>query len=142
MKLQTRNVTAKRAARRGGKGNGSLSFKLYVLLYLLVVIIVIFGVFNYSIDLNRKIDKLQREESRAKQEIFELERDIQALKVTRQQLTSWNHVNRKISAYQLPLRPADPQQVRYLAVKQVRKNVPLSAHARHDDLHGQFDSGL
>ena len=70
MKLQTRNVTAKRTGRRGGKGNGSLSFKLYVLLYLLFVITVIFGVFNYSIDLNRKIDKLQREESCAKQEIF------------------------------------------------------------------------
>lgn len=134
MKLQTRNVPARRPARRNGKSNGSLSFKLYILAYLLVVVTVIFGVANYRIDLNRKIEALQNAENSAKQEIFELERDIQALKVTRQRLTSWDHINGKISAYQLPLRPANPQQVRYLALKGVRKNVPLSAQARRTDL--------
>ncbi len=118
MNLQSRHVASKRpAARRRGKDQKSWAVKLYVLLYLLVVISVFFGVANYRIDLNRKISNLQRSTNRAKQEIYELERDIQALKIEYQRLSSLEHVNKCIARYKMPFRASDPRQVRYFAVK-------------------------
>lgn len=118
MNLQSRHVAAKRpTARRRGKDQKSWAVKLYVMVYLLVVISIFFGVANYRIDLNRKISNLQRSTNLAKQEIYELEREIQALKIDYQRFSSLEHVNKCIARYNLPFRASDPRQVRYFAVK-------------------------
>lgn len=118
MKLQARSTTARRTPlRRRGKDQKSWKFKFCTLLYLLVVVSVFFGVANYRIDLNRKISDLQRLHNRTKQDIHELERDIQALKVARDRLSSWNNVRSKIAYYKMPFRAAESQQVRFFAVK-------------------------
>ena len=117
MSLRTQKVTARPQARKRGKSQKSLVGKFYVLIYLLMVSAVFFGVMNYRIDLNRKISNLQRISNRAKQEIYELERDIQALKVERNRLSSWENVRSKIAEYKLPFRASSPRQVRHFAVK-------------------------
>lgn len=127
MNLRTQKVAAKPPARRRGKSQKSLAGKFYVLMYLLVVCAVFFGVMNYRIDLNRKISNLQRLSNRTKQEIYELERDIKALKIEHNRLCSWENVRGKIAEYKLPFRASTPRQVRSFAV-------------RHRNFHGGQNS--
>ena len=101
-------------------------------MYLLVVVSVVFGVANYRIDLNRKINDLQKAGNRAKQEKYELERDIQALKIDRERLSSWENVRSRIARYNLPFRAAEPRQVRLLTIKSYR-NTPLANTAEYEE---------
>ena len=125
MKLQPQRTTARKPVRSRKKNDSSWASKLYILLYLLVTVSIIFAVANYRIDLNRKINDLQKAANRSKQEIYELERDIQALKNKREQLTSWSNVRSQIARYNLPFRPADHRQIRLLTIKSYR-SVPLA----------------
>ena len=122
MNLQRHSTKLSRSNVRRGKERKSWAFKFYVLVYLLVVASVFFGAVNYRIDLNRKINDLRRASIRAKQDIYELERDIQALRVDKERLSSAENIQRCITAYRLPFRPAEPGQVRYFTVR--KRSVP------------------
>ncbi len=117
MNLQTRTVVAKRPARRRGGDSASWSLKLYIFLYLLAMAAIVFGIANYRIGLNRKINDLQRAANRAQREIYELDRDIQALKLARERLSGWEHIRTQIAAQKLPFREAEPLQVRRFTVR-------------------------
>ena len=118
MKLQPRKTnTRPPARRRSGKEQKSLAAKLYVLFYLLMMFSVLFAAANYRIDLNRKISNMERAYNRTQQEIFELDRDIQALKVSRQHLYGWSNISSRIAEHRLPLRHSEHQQIRYFTVK-------------------------
>ncbi|MBE6380501.1 MAG: hypothetical protein E7047_06190 [Lentisphaerae bacterium] len=117
MNLQVRKVSAPRGGSRRRQQQKSGLFKFYVLFYCLVVAGVLFGALNYQIDLNRKISKLQQSSNQAKQEIKDLERDIQSLTVVKARLSSWENISRRIAELKLPLRPAEPGQVRYMTFK-------------------------
>lgn len=116
MNLQSRNVVLSRGGTKRGKEQKSWAFKFYVLLYLLVTASVFFGAANYRIDLNRKINELRRSSSRAKLEIYEMERDIQALKLAKQQLSSPENIRKRIAEYNMQFRPYEASQVRYFTV--------------------------
>ncbi len=131
MKLQTRHVASKAPVRKRNKDQKSWALKLYILVYLLVVVLTVFAVANYRIDLNSKISNLQRASNRAKQEIYELERDIQSLKVDRERYSSWSNVRSRIAHYNLPFRPLEPRQVRMLTVRNHR-NLPIANHSRYE----------
>ena len=135
MKLQTRSVASKRPVRRRGQEQKSWKSKFCTLVYLLVVVLVIFGVANYRVDLNCKISELQRANNRAKQEIAELERDIQALKVNRDRLASWSNVRSKLAQHKMPFRAAESRQVRYFAVK---SNAVRNVAMRDDQVDGSL----
>ena len=134
MKLQPRktNTRPSAARRRNGKEQKSLAVKLYVLFYLLMMVSVLFAAANYRIDLNRKISNMERAYNRTQQEIFELDRDIQALKVSRQHLYGWSSISTRIAEHGLPLRHSEHQQVRYFTVKRSPRpalnNVTRTAH--------------
>lgn len=115
MNLQRRNIAGVRSGSRK-REQKSWAFKFYVLLYLLVVASVFFGAVNYRIDLNRKITELQRAKAHAERDIKKMDLDIQALKVQRERLSSWDNVSKRIAEYKLPLRAAEPQQIRYVAL--------------------------
>lgn len=125
MKLQAQRTAAAKPVRSRKKDQKSWAAKLYILVYLLATVSIIFAVANYRIDLDRKIKNLQKSTNRAKQEIYELERDIQALKNKREQLTSWSNVRSQIARYNLPFRAADHRQIRMLTVRSYR-SVPLA----------------
>ena len=132
MKMQTRHTGARQPVRRRKKDQKTWVQKLYILMYLLVVIFTMFGVANYYIDLQNKISALQKADNRAKQEIYELERDIQALKIDRERLSSWENVRSRIARYRLPFRAAEPRQIRLLTIKN-HSNTPISDTARYRD---------
>lgn len=118
MNLQSRRTNTRQPVkRRNGKDQKSRALKLYIVAYLLMVILVLFSALNYRIDLNRKINDLERAYNRTQQEIFELDRDIQSLKVAHEDLSNPRNIRRRIAEYRLPLRESEPQQVRFFTVR-------------------------
>jgi hypothetical protein len=93
------------------------SHLIYVFMYLLVVATIFFGALSYKVDINRKTNELRRSAARAENEIAELERDIQSLRLAREQLSDWKNVRRKIAEYKMPFRASEPRQVRYFSVQ-------------------------
>ncbi len=115
MNLQTRNmVLTRKSPRRKKEKKSNL---LYVFMYLLVVATIFFGALSYKVDLNRKTNELRRSTERAENEIKELDRDIQSLRITREQLSTWTNVKQKIAEYKMPFRASEPRQVRYFSVQ-------------------------
>jgi hypothetical protein len=134
MNLQSRRTNTRQPVkRRNGKEQKSQVSKLCVVLYLLMVILVLFGALNYRIDLNRKINNMERAYNRTQQEIFELDRDIQALKVAHEDLSDPKNIRRRMAEYRLPLRESEPQQVRFFTVSKSPRPAarPLSQTARN-----------
>ena len=132
MKLQTRHTGSRSPVRKRNKDQKSWALKLYILVYLLVVVLVVFSVANYRIDLNSKISELQRLSNRAKQEIYELERDIQALKNDRESLSSWANVRYCINKHNLPFRASEPGQIRMLSIKKHR-SIPMAVNRQYEE---------
>ena len=134
MNLQSRRTNTRQPVkRRNGKEQKSLAFKLYIVAYLLMVILVLFAAFNYRIDLNRQISNMERAQNRTQQEIYELERDIQSLKVAHEDLSDPKNIRRRMAEYRLPLRESEPQQVRFFTVSQSPRPAarPISQTARN-----------
>ena len=115
MNLQRRNLSNTRSGIRK-REQKSWIFKFYVLLYLLIVASIFFGAVNYRIDLNRKITELQRARAATKRDMQKMDLDIQALKMQRERLASWDNVKSRIAEYNLPLRESEPHQIRYVAL--------------------------
>ena len=115
MNLQTRNMAINRKSPRRKKEKKSNL--LYVFMYLLVVATIFFGALSYKVDLNRKTNDLRRSAERAENEIKELDRDIQSLRIARERLSTWTNVKQKIAEYKMPFRASEPRQVRYFTVQ-------------------------
>lgn len=129
MNLQVRKIDMPRpGTRRRQQQRKSGIFKFYVMIYFLVAGCVLFGALSYQVDLNRKITKLRQETSRAKREIKDMERDIQSCKIAKARLSSWENISRRIAEYKLPLRPAEPGQVRYMTVNASGQVRQISKH--------------
>jgi len=116
MNIQSRTTNRRGARRRQGAAI-SWSTRMYIFLYLLLMSALLFGIANYRIGLNRQLTDLQRETNRVKTEIYELDRDIQALKISRERLSSWDNIRTQIARHDLKFRAPDPQQVRQLTVR-------------------------
>lgn len=87
------------------------------LVFQFAVILVMFGVLaNGYIYLNQKIAETDREIQRVKTDMHGLDREIDNLRIRREQLCAWPHIRQAIARFSLGLRPADPQQVRRLAI--------------------------
>ena len=129
MNLQRRTMPARRTA-NCRKEQKSWAFKFYLLIYMLVAATVFFGSLNYRVDLNRKIADMQRSRVASQHEIEAMDREIQALKVTRERLSSWENVSKRIAEYKLPLRQAESHQIRYISGNQLYMQQPGRAQAR------------
>ncbi len=117
MNIQSRTIAHRRTPRRRQGAAISWSTKLYIFLYLLLMSALLFGIANYRIGLNRQLNDLRRETNRVKSEIYELDRDIQALKIARERLSSWDNIRAQIARHNLQFRAPDPSQVRKLTVR-------------------------
>ena len=138
MNLQRRNTITSRSTMRK-REQKSWTFKFCVLLYLLIVASIFFGAVNYRIDLNRKITELQRARATTKRDMQKMDLDIQALKMQRERLASWENVKSRIAEYNLPLRESEPYQIRYVALNTAGKSRGSQSVA-DNDFQGQGDS--
>ena len=118
--IKTRNVTA--ARRRGGAARASAGFwvRLGILVQVMALLGGIFVLFSYRVSLGEKLTATARETAKVKREIHELDREIEALRIKKEDYSRWSYIKGQIDRYQLGLRVADPVQRRQLAVSYSR----------------------
>ena len=133
MNLQRRSMPARRTVNRQ-KEQKSWTFKFCLLMYMIVVATVFFGALNYQIDLNRKTTELQRSRAAARQEIKNMEREITLLTGTRERLSSWENIKARIDEYKLPLRLAEPHQIRRISGNRLYMQNSRQANVRRKDV--------
>jgi hypothetical protein len=77
---------------------------------------IIFFVINVRVSLNEKTEKLNREANQIRKKISNLNREIEHLKIQKEVLSSWPHVKKKIADFNIPLKSANPAQVKALVL--------------------------
>jgi hypothetical protein len=77
---------------------------------------LIFLAVNYRISYDEKAESLNREASRIKMKIHRLNLEVANLKIRKESLSSWANIGSKIRNYNLALRPAEPEQIREIAL--------------------------
>lgn len=76
----------------------------------------IFMLYSYSVSLGQKQIVTTRGIARINQEIHELDRELEALRLKRESFTDWPYVRDRIEKYGLNLRPTEPSQRRRLVI--------------------------
>jgi cell division protein FtsL len=102
-------------APRSGRSQASNSW-LFPLAMVGIMGALIFLAVNFRISYDEKAENLNREASRVKMKIHRLNLEIANLKIRKESLSSWDRIGSKIKSYNLALRPAEPDQVRGLAL--------------------------
>lgn len=119
-------------APRTGRSQGSSSWLVPVAIKLGLMGALIFLAVNYRISYDEKAESLNREASRIKMKIHRLNLEIANLKIRKESLSSWDNIGSKIKNYNLALRPAEPDQVRGLALIGGRVESPSIVRAKAD----------
>lgn len=115
MNIQARNLTNRKSRARGEAGR-SILMRLWVLLNVIVIISAAFLIVNYKIALNQDINTAEREINKVKGELHQLDREMEALRIRRENLSSWEYIRVRIAYYNLPLRQPAPDQTRQLVM--------------------------
>jgi|GEM_PF-6030005 len=125
MNLQTREIRLHRPVKKtsGNKPVGVIG--LMTLFEMLVLGIVLFFIVNYRISLKDDIGRMTRQAAVLKSEIDRYDREIENLKLRRENLSRWAHIRSKIKQYNLPLAFPNPGQVKQVVI--VRDLPALSA---------------
>jgi hypothetical protein len=76
---------------------------------------MVFMIVNLRLSYSEKAEKLNRESNAIKSKTHQLCREIEYLKIKKEQLSRWSNINRKIKKFHLALRPPKPNQVRMLS---------------------------
>lgn len=71
---------------------------------------------------NQKTEELNKEATQIRMKIVHMNREIANLKIKKEELSAWPYISRRITQYNLGLRPADPKQVTHTKIV----DIPLS----------------
>ncbi len=115
--IRNRNVSP--AKRRSSQPASAVFWtRLAILLQIIALLGGIFGLFSYRVSLGEKLTLTARETAKVKQQIHDLEREIEAMRIKKEMYSEWSYVKKQIDTYQLGLRPAEPLQREALVVRQ------------------------
>jgi len=125
MNLQTRDIRSRRPVKKntGNKPVGVIG--LMTLFELLLLGVVLFFIINYRISLKDDIGRMTRQAASLKSEIDRYDREIEHLKLRRENLSRWAHIRSKIKQYNLALTFPNPGQIKQLVI--VREAPSFSA---------------
>ena len=120
MNIQARSLQARQVGRPvrqyKARCESDVRMKWIVALNLLVIFGVIFGNVNYRISLNKKLAAMQREVSVVDEKIRSLNREAKALRIKKEQLSSWEYIRERIAYHNLPLVQPEYNQVQPLVM--------------------------
>jgi len=114
--IKTRMVAAPRRTNRSSSSSAGFWVRLGILVQVIALLAGIFMLYSYRVSLGQKLTVAARETARIKQEIHELDRELEALRLKRESFTDWPYVRDRIEKYGLNLRPTEPAQRRRLII--------------------------
>ncbi len=114
--IKTRMVAAPRRTNRSSSSSAGFWVRLGILVQVIALLAGIFMLYSYRVSLGQKLTVTARDTARIKQEIHELDRELEALRLKRESFTDWPYVRDRIEKYGLNLRPTEPAQRRRLII--------------------------
>lgn len=115
MGIHIRNLKKDKGTKRNTK-SAELIPVFTTVFKLVFVAGIIFFVVNVRVSLNEKTEKLNRDANQIRKKIGNLNREIEHLKIQKEVLSSWPHVKKKIADFNIPLKSANPAQVKNLVL--------------------------
>jgi hypothetical protein len=115
MNIQAINLKSTRR-RRQATAKATFASKIYIVGgFLLVFGVVAFGL-NYRTWLNKNIARIDKETATYRKKIHQLNREIEDLRIRKESLSSWTHIQNRITVLKLNLRLPRPVQTQRLVV--------------------------
>ena len=114
MNIQAINMKSTKRRRQAAKA--TFASKFYIVGGFLLIFSVVAFCLNYRTWLNRNIARIDKQTSAYRSKIHELDREIEALRIRKESLCSWSHVQNKIAYFSLDLRLPRPAQTQMLVV--------------------------
>jgi cell division protein FtsB len=115
MNIQARSLKLNRS-RKKNNTRQELGAKLGFVFTIILVMGAFFLIANYRISLNQNVAALDRESDKIVQQIAQLDREIENLRVKKEKLSSWPHIKDRIQKFNLALRMPEPFQVQSLKI--------------------------
>ncbi len=115
MNIQAINMKSTKRRRQAAAKTG-FAGKFYVVGAFLLIFGLVAFCLNYRTWLNRNIARIDKQTLAYRTKIHELDREIEALRIRKESLCSWSHVQNKIAFFSLDLRLPRPAQTQMLVV--------------------------
>lgn len=116
MNIQAINMKSTKR-RRQAASKATFASKIYVVGGFLLIFGVVAFCFNYRTWLNRNIARIDKKTSTYRRKIHELDREIEDLRIRKESLSSWAHIQNKIMFFDLDLRLPRPAQTQKMVVR-------------------------
>jgi len=127
MNIQAINLKSTRR-RRQATAKATFASKIYIVGGFLLIFVIVASCLNYRTWLNKNIAKIDKETAAYRKKIHELDREIEDLRIRKESLSSWTHIQNRITVLKLNLRLPRPAQTQSLVVNfdgaPVRVNKP------------------
>jgi len=115
MNIQAINLKSTKR-RRQAATKATFASKIYVVGGFLLVFGVVAFCLNYRTWLNKNIARIDKETSLYRRKIHELDREIEDLRIRKESLSSWAHIQSRITTLDLNLRLPRPAQTQKLVI--------------------------
>lgn len=115
MNIQAINLKSTRR-RRQATVKATFASKIYIVGGFLLVFGVVAFCLNYRTWLNKNIARIDKEAVAYRQKIHQLNREIEDLRIRKESLSSWTHIQNRITVLKLDLRLPRPAQTQRLVV--------------------------
>jgi hypothetical protein len=115
MNIQAINMKSTKR-RRNAAGKATVAGKIYIVAGVLLVFGVVSLVLNYRTWLNKKIANIDKQTVHYRQKIHQLDREIEDLRIRKESLSNWTHIQSRIGFLNLELRLPAPSQVQRLVI--------------------------
>ena len=115
MNIQAINMKSTKR-RRKAASKATFASKIYVVGGFLLIFGLVAFCLNYRTWLNRNIARIDKETSAYRRKIHQLDREIEDLRIRKESLSSWMHIQNRIVALDLDLRLPRPAQTQKMVV--------------------------
>jgi hypothetical protein len=115
MNIQAINLKSTKR-RRQAANKPTFASKIYIVGGFLLIFGVVAFCLNYRTWLNKNIARIDKETFAYRQKIHELDREIEDLRIRKESLSSWTHIQNRITFLKLDLRLPHPVQTQRLVV--------------------------
>ena len=115
MNIQAINLKSTRR-RRQATTKATFVSKIYIVGVFLLIFGVVAFCLNYRTWLNKNIARIDKETAVYRRKIHELNREIEDLRIRKESLSSWAHIQNRITVLKLSLRLPRPVQTQRLVI--------------------------
>ena len=115
MNIQAINLKSTKR-RRQATAKATFAGKIYIVAGFLLIFVIVAFCLNYRTWLNKNIARIDKQTAYYRRKIHDIDREIEDLRIRKESLSNWTHIQDRITVLKLNLRLARPAQFQALVV--------------------------